>query len=100
MGHGHDQVMLDMVLDPVGRDEQPRQPAGTDRPGLPHRVGWVRDDGVLRDGTDSGHQFVGREPRARPEKIEERLTDGPEQAEEQQVRRQSANNHPNRRPTL
>ena len=45
--HMHDEVMLDMVIDPIGRNQQARQKIGFGGAGVAERVIIIGHNGVL-----------------------------------------------------
>ena len=83
--HGHQQVVLQVIVDVVGCDEEALPPAGERRARVAELVGRIRDRGVLGDRADPCHEAVGREPAGDPQKVECRVARNGEQAEEDGV---------------
>ena len=78
--HGHQQVVLEVVVDAVRRDQQALPPARERRARVAQRVGRVGHHGVLGDRADARHQLVGREPGDDPEQVEQRVARGQQDA--------------------
>src|SRR5262249_31274531 len=78
----HQQMMLEVVVDVVGGDQEPLPPA-RERGARVAEIGRrIEDHGVLGDRADAHHEAVGGEPGGHPEQVERRVAEEDEQAEQ------------------
>ena len=65
--HMHDEVMLDMVIDPIGRNQQARQKIGFGGSGVAERVIIIGHNGVLGNISEPRNCHMIGQERQKPE---------------------------------